>query len=119
MKGPAFALCAAIAATTPLGCGGSDPVSIFPAHDTPVAADEPRAQVKIKIDLPPEQGCEEAFDLALYADRSVDLIEWDKNSGVCAGRAVTIRYLSKKTSPEAVVSAARAHALTAVALPDK
>lgn len=119
MRGSTFALCAALAASTPLGCGGSDAISAFPAHDTPVALDEPRAQVKLKLDLAPEQGCEEAFDLALYADRGVDLIEWDASTGVCAGRVVTVRYLSKKIGPEAVISAARAHAVTAVALPEK
>lgn len=119
MTGLKLALCAALAAGTALGCGGSDPISIFPAHDTPVPADEPRAEVKLRLDLAPEQGCEEAFDLALYADRGVDLVAWDANTGACSGRVVTIRYLSQKVRAEAVVSAARAHAVKVEALAEK
>lgn len=104
-------LSAALAAFFALGCGGADMTAASPSHDMLVAADEPRAELALKIDLAPEQGCEEAFDLELYKDRGIDLVQWDASTGACRGRVVTIRYLSKKLSADAVFAAAGAHAV--------
>jgi hypothetical protein len=89
-------------------CGGAVTEPAMTAHDRPVPAGEPRSELHLRVDLAPAQGCEEAFDLAMYKDLGVDLVQWDTNTGACSGRAVVIRYLPKKTSAERVMGAARA-----------
>lgn len=74
------------------GCGAAA------LPDAPVPPGEPRATVQVGLDLEPATGCEEAFDLALYASRGVDLIEWQTPSSSCAGRKVSIRYLPSRIS---------------------
>jgi hypothetical protein len=72
------------------------PVAAAPRHDEPVAPDEPRAELKVQLDLPKTASCEETFDLALYASRGIDLVDWEGPFGKCAGRKATIRYLPKR-----------------------
>jgi hypothetical protein len=72
-------------------------------------ATEPRATIRLAIDLPPAQRCAETFDLALYQDPGIELVAWDDRAGRCAGRVVEVRYLPNKTTPERVQAAA-AHA---------
>ena len=110
MKGPAIALCTALVATAALGCGGSTLTPAMPDHDAPVPAGEPRAEMRLRVDLAPAQRCEESFDLALYQDRGVDLVQWGRSAGSCAGRLVTIRYLPRKLRAEELLAAVRAHA---------
>ncbi|EYF04741.1 hypothetical protein [Chondromyces apiculatus] len=90
-----------------VGCGGAEGALRGPLHDVPVAAGEPRAELRLKVALRPGPGCEEAFDLALYEDRGVDLIAWDGQTGACHWRAVTIRYLPRRTSEGALLNAVR------------
>jgi hypothetical protein len=74
------------------------PVAAAPRHDDPVPASEPRETLKLRLDLPKSASCEEAFDLALYQDRGVDIVEWGGPPTKCAGRTVVIRYLPKRTT---------------------
>ena len=101
----AAALAAALAALA-AACGGAASELAAPAHDTPVPASEKRAEMRLRVDLAPAQGCEEAFDLALYKNRGIDLIEWDANTGACAGRVIVVRYLPNRTSEDDILKAA-------------
>jgi hypothetical protein len=80
------------------GCTGTPAALAAPDYDRPVAADVPRAELRVAVDLEPSQDCEESFDLALYADRGIDLVSWDDAVGRCVGREVTIRFLTKSLS---------------------
>ena len=83
------------------------PVAAAPRHDEPVAASEPRETLTLKIDLPKSASCEEAFDLALYEDRGIDIVEWGGPPKKCAGRTVTIRFLPKRTTRAQVLERVR------------
>jgi hypothetical protein len=109
-----FAMSSIKARTLPLlaalalsACGGAAAEPASPAFDTPVPAGEERAEMRLRVDLAPAQGCEEAFDLALYKNRGIDLIAWDGNAGACAGREIVVRYLPKRTSEDDILKAAR------------
>lgn len=108
-----------LAATAQVACAGAAGAPPATGHDVPVPATEPRAEIRLRVDLEPAQGCEEAFDLAMYKDLGIDLIQWDANTGACSGRAVVVRYLTRKTSAEKVKSAAGALAKRVVATPGK
>ena len=72
---PLFALLVALLGWA-TGCGsafGQNGAALGP--DAPVAADEPRATLRLQLTLPFAPDCEEAFDLALYANRGVELID--------------------------------------------
>lgn len=113
MRGVAIALWAALSAAAAIGCGGAAIGPATPQHDMPVPKGEPRAEMQLRLDLAPAQGCEETFDLALYEDRGVDLVQWDASAGACAGRVVVIRYLPQKLSAEGLLALVRAHAAKA------
>jgi len=83
-------------------CGRTSCAGPLPP-DTPVPAGEPRAILRVKLDLARESACDETFDLALYKDRGVDLITWDDAKGRCNDRAVTVRYLPKRVSRDALL----------------
>jgi len=90
------------------GCNGAQAAApATPDHDRPVPASEPRAEVALVIDLGPSQGCEERFDLALYQDRRIELVQWDGAKGACSGRRVTIRYLSAKLDQTKLIGLVR------------
>ncbi len=74
---------------------------------------EPRADLRLNVTLAAAQDCEERFDLQLYQDRSIDLIMWDDAGGECAGRRITVRYLSAKTTADKVLQQVRELALEA------
>jgi hypothetical protein len=104
------ALCAVLAGA--LGaCAAGAVVPAGPPSDTPVAPGEPRAVLRAVVDLEPTSGCEQRFDLAMYRDRSIELIEWDRQRGLCTNRTVAIRYLSRRTDAGRVAQAARQHAV--------
>ena len=86
--------------------------------DAPVPSGEPRAVVRLQVDLVLAQDCEETFDLALYARRAVELVEWDGARGRCADRTLRVRYLPRQISREEVIRAASAAAEKVAALPD-
>jgi hypothetical protein len=104
-----LALTLAFAALWATGCGASQsrpqPPSLPP--DGPVAPDQPRAQLRLRIDLAATGDCEEAFDLALYANRGIELVEWAPATRDCHGRVITIRFLSQRLSAEQVLAAVR------------
>jgi hypothetical protein len=93
-------------------------VEPLPPPDQPVPASEPRAMVTLRVDLKPGPDCEEAFDLALYANRAVDLIEWDDDAGDCPEREVRIRYLSNQISREELILEVQRHAQQASVTPE-
>jgi hypothetical protein len=82
-------------------CAASGPVLPEPA----APASEPRATIRFGLDLRRGQRCEEAFDLAMYQDHGIELIEWDAGSG-CEDRTITVRYLPRRTNLEAISNAA-------------
>jgi hypothetical protein len=69
--------------------------------EAPAPASERRDTLALRVDLPRAQRCEEAFDLRLYQDRGIELIEWDTGRG-CEGRNINIRYLPRRTTHEKV-----------------
>lgn len=77
------------------------------AHDAQVPATEPRAEIVVTVDLPARRDCEEAFDLALYRDLGIELVEWDPAESGCTRRRARVRYLSAKITREGVVSRIR------------
>lgn len=85
------------------GCPGPANTPDPAEPDRPVPDAEPRDQLVLSLDLAPASDCEERFDLALYRDRSVDLVSWDDRVGACRGRVASIRYLSRKTTKEALL----------------
>ena len=102
------------AALSPLaGCSAS-----VPPPDAPVPAAEPRAVVRLHVDLVRAQDCEEAFDLALYKSRAVELVAWEPAGGRCDDRTVTVRYLSRAASRDDMIHAASAAAAKVSALPE-
>ncbi len=90
-----------IAAVLAGACGARSP-----EPDVPAPASEPRATLRLHVDLPRAQRCEEAFDLALYQDRGIELISWDDGSR-CEDRTITVRYLPRRTTPEQVIHEAQ------------
>jgi len=88
-------------------CAGPTAVAAPPRHDEPVPANEQRATMKVKVDLAKTATCEESFDVALYASRGVDLVDWEGPFGKCAGRTATIRYLPKRITKEQLLESVR------------
>jgi hypothetical protein len=78
--------------------GGCAHMSAGP--DAPVPPAEPRATLLVRLDLWPAQRCQQEFDLLLYRNRGVDLVEWqaqrDVRRGDCDGRTAAIRYLPQR-----------------------
>ncbi len=83
-----------------VACGSGRPR--VATWDTPVPDAEPRATLSATVDLEASSDCDERFDLAVYEDRAVELVTWDQARG-CAGRKVEIRYLSRRTTKDAVL----------------
>lgn len=89
-----------------IACGGHGMAPAGTTWDRPVPADEPRAELRLALDLPPASDCEERFDLELYRHTAVDLVAWEPGSG-CRGRRATVRYLPRRASREAVLERVR------------
>ena len=90
-----------------------------PPPDRPVPASEPRANVSARVDLEPARDCEEAFDLAVYQNRAIELIAWDDRIGACSDRHVDVRYLSGRASQNEVMETLRRHAVRVTVDPGK
>ncbi len=90
---PPFATLTALA----LLAGACSP-SVTAPPEPPPSASEPRQVLRMEVDLARGQRCEEAFDLALYQDRGIELIEWDQGHR-CEGRIISVRYLPRRTTP--------------------
>jgi hypothetical protein len=96
-------------ALTLAGCGAQLRAQ-EPGWDTPVPANEPRAELKLALDLPPVSDCDERFALALYEDRGVELLTWDEThlaSPRCSERRLTVRYLSRRLTRDALLQRVR------------
>jgi hypothetical protein len=78
-------------------CAAAGPVLPEPA----APASEPREIHRLAVDLRRGQRCAEAFDLAMYQDHGIELIEWDAGSG-CEDRTIDVRYLPRRTSRDAI-----------------
>lgn len=83
-----------------VGCGGELPPAAASGHDAPVAANEPRAQARMVLALVPRIACDEAFELALYENRGVELVTWESSAtplppGSCRELRTTVRYLPR------------------------
>lgn len=98
------------------GCGTAS-VTQAPPPDHPVPPSEPRGVVSARVDLPPARDCEEAFDLAMYRNRAIQLIEWDERVGKCEQRRIDIRFLSRRIARDEVIETARRNALRMTVMP--
>lgn len=86
------------------------PSARAPSWDTPIPASEPRAQLRVQLDLNPVSDCEERFDLSLYEERGVELLSWAEAGAQrrgCSGRRVTVRYVPGRVSRDALLSRIR------------
>jgi len=110
--GLAIAACGLLAAA----CGTTS-LKQAPPPDQPVPASEPRTEIAARVDLTPSRDCEEAFDLAVYQNRAIELIAWDERTGTCDGRRIDVRYLSRKIDRDGVVRTIRRHAERVTVLP--
>ena len=70
-------------------------------------ASEPRASVQLTVDLEPGPNCEEDFDLSLYENRGIELIEWDAHAGDCQNRSICVQYLPNRIGEEEVIEQVR------------
>ena len=75
--------------------------------------------MRATVDLRPTSNCEEVFDLAMYGNRAIELIEWDASTGACDGRMIRIRYLSRQLREQDVLDAARKNAIRVEVAADK
>ena len=80
-------------------------------------ASEPRGILRLGVDLPRAQRCEESFDLAAYANPGIELITWDDNEGRCRDRVIAVRYLPRRISAGAVQALITSLATRAEVLP--
>jgi hypothetical protein len=107
-----------LAGALALACGGAGanaaPVG---APDAPVAAQEPRATLVADVDLPRGAECAQTFDLALYEDRSIVLVEWGGAPDTCRARRVKVTFLSKRTTQDAVLERMKKRAERVALLP--
>lgn len=81
-----------------------------PNWDTPIPANEPRAELRLKLDLEPVSDCDERFDLALYEERGVELLSWDQQGlerRGCSERRVTVRYVPGRVTRDALLARVR------------
>src|SRR5687768_16826793 len=81
---------------TALACTSTGRAVAAGPPDQPMPPGEPRAELPLTVDLFSSSACEENFDLALYEDRGVELVEWDDQPGKCTARAIRIRYLPQR-----------------------
>ncbi len=89
-----------------------------PGHpDEPVPASEPRAELTVRVELPATQGCFETFDLAVYADRGIELLAWAPAARSRCDRALTVRYLPRRLERARVLERLRAHATRVEEMP--
>lgn len=101
-----------------VGCGAAS-IGAAPTPDLPVPSGEARATLSLALDLPQSQDCEEAFDLALYRNRAVHLVEWDANRTACAGRTVRVTYLPRLVRKDTLIGEARQLAVKLTVLADQ
>ena len=100
----------AVALCGTLGCAATGPAELGPGvPDQPVPASEPRAELRLTVDLPAARECEESLDLELYRNRGVELVAWDERHGWCEGRRIVVRYLSRQLTAEQALELVRAH----------
>lgn len=96
-----------------LACGAGMPEADFPSP-----ASEPRETTRVLIDLKKTGSCTEAFDLAVYQNRNIEMVAWQAegasgpgNGPDCEHRIAEVRFLSGKISKADVLSWLRAHAI--------
>ena len=98
-----------------LACGAG-----MPAADVPSPANEPRETTRVLIDLKKTGSCTEAFDLAVYQNRNIEMIAWqsegnEKGNGPdCEQRIAEVRFLSRHISKTDVLSLLRANAIRVI-----
>jgi hypothetical protein len=69
------------------------------------------------MDLPQSSDCEERFDLALYAETGVELIDWAADVLSCSNKHATIRFLPARVSRASLETRVRQLALSATFSP--
>ncbi len=103
-----------VSCLTLFACGGVavEPVVAEGPHDEPVPATEPRATLRVAVDLDRRTGCEEAFDLAVYAHRAVERIAWEPPSAAspCVARSATVTFVPSRLPQAELISFMRSHA---------
>ena len=103
--------CLLLALGLEVGCHSS--TFAASGSDVPAPADEPRAQLRVEVSLQRATDCEEVFDLSLYRNRGIELIQWEPSSTPCAGRKVRIRYFPKRLQREELARMVTQAAITA------
>jgi hypothetical protein len=75
----------------------------------------------VAVDLSRRVGCDEAFDLAVYAHRGVERIAWEPptTQSRCAGRHATVTFLPSQLPQAELLDFMRAHALSLKPLEEK
>ncbi|MBM4377167.1 MAG: hypothetical protein FJ095_18970 [Deltaproteobacteria bacterium] len=106
-RASSFVLLLALGACGGVATDAASPDESSGRHDEPAPPDAPRADASYVLDLEPGPGCDERFDLALYADRSIERIAWDDQKGKCLGRHVAIRYLSALRTQDELTATVR------------
>jgi hypothetical protein len=100
-----FTSCAfAMLVISSAACAAAAKPVLRDGHDAPVPANEPRDAIEVVLDLPPQVGCEEAFDLALYKNLGVDLVEWQGDAAGCRSRRAKIRFLPARLSRDQAIA---------------
>jgi hypothetical protein len=68
----------------------------------------------VVLDLERRIGCEEAFDLAVYAHRAVERVGWDPPSATspCTGRVATVTFVPSLLPQAELLELMRGHALS-------
>jgi hypothetical protein len=76
--------------------------------DRPVPPSEPRATLDVLLDLPRRVGCEGAFELALYTNRGIELVEWQGDGARdCTARRAKVRFLPARLSRDKAIALIR------------
>jgi len=73
-------------------------------YDRPVSSQQPRATLTVRVSMPSQSDCEERVSLALYADKTIDLVLWEPAASICTDRVIRVRYLASQTSKTAILS---------------
>lgn len=92
-----------------IGCS-SNSKHVANSYDRPIPSSEPREELKLILDLETSTNCEEQFDIAMYQDLGVELIQWNEPKEGCLQRQVTVRFLTTRISREALIQRIRQHA---------
>jgi hypothetical protein len=92
--------------------GGCRP-SAFPelggSSDVPPHLSATRSSLEVEVDLPSSAACAQDFDVAVYKNTAIVLIDWRNTSG-CSARHARVEFLSQAIQETAVLQLLKMHA---------